>query len=53
MLVTDLLHADGGLMTLAPNSINEPFKPISQDYQAGRRSAIPEDFTAEELVFFE
>src|SRR5690606_9242067 len=40
-------------MMLTPGSINEPFKPFLQDFQAGRRSAIPEDFTTEELVFFE
>ena len=34
-------------------SINEPFRPIFQDFQKGMRSAIPSDFTIEELVFFE
>lgn len=40
-------------MRLAPNSINEPFTPIFHDFQVGRRSAIPEDFTLDELSFFE
>lgn len=40
-------------MRLAPDSINEPFKPFFQDFQEGRRSAIPEDFTLEDLAFFE
>lgn len=34
-------------------SINEPFRPIFQDFQKGMRSAIPSDFTIEELAFFE
>lgn len=40
-------------MRLAPNSLNNPFKPYLQDHQAGRRSPLPEDFTVEELTFFE
>jgi hypothetical protein len=40
-------------MMLTPNSLNEPFKPIFQDFQAGKRSALPEDFTSDELEFFE
>ncbi len=40
-------------MMLTPNSLNEPFKPIFQDFQAGKRSALPEDFTSAELDFFE
>jgi tetratricopeptide (TPR) repeat protein len=40
-------------MLLVPNSLNDPFRPLSQDYQAGRRSALPEDFTRIELAFFE
>ncbi|PLC47867.1 hypothetical protein CR159_21245 [Pollutimonas subterranea] len=40
-------------MRLVPKSINEPFAPLAQDFQAGRRSAIPDDFTIEELAFFE
>jgi len=39
-------------MMISPDSLNEPFKPYFQDYQAGRRSPIPEDFTSEELHFF-
>lgn len=40
-------------MRLTPDSLNEPFKPLFQDFQAGRRSPIPEDFTPEEIAFFE
>lgn len=40
-------------MMLTPSSLNEPFKPIFQDFQAGKRSALPEDFTSDELDFFE
>jgi tetratricopeptide (TPR) repeat protein len=40
-------------MTMVPSSLNDPFKPHFQDYQAGKRSALPEDFTVDELSFFE
>ena len=40
-------------MKLVASSINEPFKAYFQDFQAGRRSALPDDFTEEELIFFE
>lgn len=40
-------------MMLTHGSLNEPFKPHFQDFQAGRRSALPEDFTTDELDFFE
>lgn len=40
-------------MMIDAKSINEPFKPILQDFQAGRRSAIPDDFTVAELTFFD
>lgn len=40
-------------MMLTPSSLNEPFKPLFQDFQADKRSALPEDFTTVELVFFE
>lgn len=40
-------------MMLSPRSINNPFSPIFQDFQAGRRSALPDDFTLNELDFFE
>lgn len=40
-------------MMLTPDSLNEPFKPYFQDYQVGKRSALPEDFTTDELAFFE
>jgi len=48
----DLL-ARAASMMLAPSSINQPFKPFFQDFQAGRRSTLPDDFTEEELIFFE
>jgi hypothetical protein len=48
----DLL-ARAASMMLAASSINEPFKAYFQDFQAGRRSALPDDFTEEELIFFE
>lgn len=40
-------------MMLVPSSVNEPFKPIFEDFQMGRRSTIPEDFSIDELSFFE
>ena len=40
-------------MMINARSINEPFTPILQDFQAGKRSAIPDDFTVTELSFFE
>lgn len=39
-------------MMMVPESLNEPFKPYFQDYQAGKRSPLPEDFTIDELAFF-
>ncbi len=48
----DLLARSASMM-LVPNSINDPFKAYFQDFQAGRRSAMPDDFTQEELMFFE
>ncbi|HCE5838035.1 TPA: DUF4209 domain-containing protein [Pseudomonas aeruginosa] len=44
------LLADACSMMLHPNSLTEPFKPFAvfQD----RRSALPEDFTAEDLSLF-
>lgn len=47
------LLACASSMMLSPSSINEPFSPRFQDFQAGRRSSLPEDFTSEELNFFE
>ena len=47
----DLLARSASMM-LAPSSINEPFKAYSQEFQTGRRSALPDDFTEEELMFF-
>lgn len=38
---------------LSPTSITAPFKPIYQNFEEGTRSAIPEDFTKDEIVFFE
>jgi hypothetical protein len=40
-------------MRLVASSLNDPFKAYSQDFQGGTRSALPEDFTIEELEFFE
>ncbi len=40
-------------MRLIPSSLNEPFKPLWQDFQSGKRSTIPEDFLEDELSFFE
>jgi hypothetical protein len=48
----DLL-ARAASMMLTASSINEPFSARLQDFQTGRRSALPEDFTEDELVFFE
>jgi tetratricopeptide (TPR) repeat protein len=50
--VLELLSRAASMM-LRPNSLNEPFTAYFQDFQAGRRSSQPEDFTAEELIFFE
>jgi tetratricopeptide (TPR) repeat protein len=47
------LIAQACSMMIDAKSINEPFTPILQDFQAGRRSAIPDDFTVAELAFFE
>lgn len=51
-IILNLLNRSASMM-LVPNSLNEPFKPAYQDYKAGRRSALPEDFTVDDLVFFE
>lgn len=40
-------------MMLTPDSQNEPFKPYFQDFQEGKRSAKPEDFSIDDLVFIE
>ncbi|MDC4442340.1 DUF4209 domain-containing protein [Acinetobacter baumannii] len=40
-------------MLLEPNSLNEPFKPAFLDLQNQRRGVIPDDFTLNELTFFE
>jgi tetratricopeptide (TPR) repeat protein len=40
-------------MTLLAKNINEPLRAYFQDFQAGQRSVIPEDFTENELAFFE
>lgn len=50
--ILNLLSRSASMM-LDPNSLNEPFKPYYQDYQAGRRSALSEDFTEDDLIFFE
>jgi len=51
-ITLELLGRSASMM-LTPNSLNEPFKPYFQDFQAGRRSPIPEDFTTDDLDFFE
>lgn len=40
-------------MMLDPSSLNEPFTACIQDPRTGRRSDLPDDFTKEELLFFE
>lgn len=50
--VLNLLSRSASMM-LVPHSVNEPFKPYFQDFERGRRSAMPEDFTEEELTFLE
>lgn len=50
--ILELLFRASSMM-LVPDSLNEPFKPIFEDFQMGRRSATPEDFTEYELSFFE
>jgi tetratricopeptide (TPR) repeat protein len=49
--ILELLSRSSSMM-LTPSSLNEPFKPRYQDFQTGKRSAIPEDFTSDELDFF-
>ena len=50
--ILSLLSRSASMM-LSPTSLNEPFKPYFQDFQAGRRSPLPEDFTEAELQFFD
>lgn len=40
-------------MMIDAKSINNPFKPIFQNFQEGKRSAISDDFTSAQLAFFE
>lgn len=40
-------------MRLVAISLNEPFVAGFQDFQLGKRSAIPDDFSPDELNFFE
>lgn len=40
-------------MMMDSTSINAPFKPLHIDYQADKRSTLPDDFTKEEFSFFE
>ncbi|MEX1222022.1 MAG: DUF4209 domain-containing protein [Idiomarina sp.] len=47
------LLARAASMMLAPSSVNEPFTPFFQDFQARKRSATPEDLTVDDLAFFE
>ncbi|ACE83553.1 conserved hypothetical protein [Cellvibrio japonicus Ueda107] len=44
-----LLYEAAGMM-LTPGSINEPFQPFF--IMQGRRSAIPDDFTEQDITFF-
>lgn len=48
-----ILLAQAASMMLVASGINEPFKASFQDFQSGRRSALPDDFNEEELTFFE
>lgn len=47
------LLASSCSMMMEASSVNEPFKPIWQDFQEGRRSTIADDFTIAQLSFFE
>lgn len=47
------LLAQATSMMLESSSINEPFKAYFHDFQKGRRSTLPEDFTEDELAFFD
>ena len=47
------LLARASSMMIEPKSINEPFKPYFQNFQNQTRSAIPDDFSEENLAFFE
>jgi hypothetical protein len=44
------LLADACSMMLKPSSLNEPFAPFM--VMDGKRSALPEDFQADDIVFF-
>ena len=44
------LLADACSMVLAPNSVNEPFKPFI--VMEGKRSVIPDDLSASDVAFF-
>ncbi|QBM18989.1 hypothetical protein MARI_31320 [Marinobacter sp. JH2] len=50
--VLELLSKAASMM-MRPSSLNDPFTACNQDFQAGKRSSRPEDFTEEELIFFE
>ncbi len=45
--------ADACSMMLNPHSRNEPFKPFAIMYQTNSRSSVVDDFTEEEISFFE
>jgi hypothetical protein len=45
------LLSDACSMMLKPESINEPYHPMV--VMSGKRSALPEDFTNEDITFFE
>jgi len=49
--VIDLL-SKATSMRLVPNSKNEPFEAYYRNFEAGRRTYIPDDFTADQLEFF-
>ncbi|MFZ7126638.1 MAG: DUF7380 domain-containing protein [Desulfobacterales bacterium] len=44
------LLADACSMMLSPNSTNEPFRPMM--VMEGRRSAIPDDLSDDDILFF-
>ncbi|TNH42995.1 DUF4209 domain-containing protein [Photorhabdus luminescens] len=47
------LLARAASMMLTASSLNEPFTAYFQLVEEGKRSALPEDFSEEDLVFFE
>lgn len=45
------LLADASSLRLMPDSVNEPFRPVMV-WENGDRSAVPEDFTPDDIAFF-